>query len=193
MVKRYQTLLEEFVADRYWYAVLLYLACYVVAGALALPIAVMLTIVGGALFGVWWGTFYSIIGATAGATLSFLGVRYVIGDWLQENYKDRLDRFNDEFEQRGIYYLLSLRFLPLIPFFLVNILAGLTKVPVGEFLISTIIGVIPGAFVYAYAGESLASLASPQDVLSLRVLIPFVLLGLLALLPALLSRKKFHP
>lgn len=183
-------MLEKLVADHYWYAVGLYLVSYAIIGAFAVPLAVVVTLLGGALFGVWWGTVYAVIGATVGATLAFLGVRYIVGDFLQDRYKDRLHTFNREVEQRGVYYLLSLRFLPLIPFFLVNVLAGLTTISFKKFLVSTSLGVTPGAFVYAYAGESLAHLASPHDVLSLRIIVVFVLLALLALLPPLLSKGK---
>ncbi len=192
MVKRYQAVLEKFVADRYWFSVLLYLVSYMIVGAFEIPIAVLITLAGGALFGIWWGTLYSILGSTAGAILSFLGMRYLVGDSLQKKYKNRLEKFNKEFDKRGVYYLISLRFLPFIPFFLVNILAGLTEVSMRKFLISTFIGVAPSSFVYTYAGQSLANLTSPKDVLSSRILIAFLLLGLLALLPALLGRKKFR-
>ena len=189
-IKAHQQQLQAFVASHYVLAIAAYVLSYTLVAALSLPIAALFTLLGGALFGVALGTLYAVIGATSGATLSFLGVRYLFGEQLQQRYEKQLAHFNKELEQQGIFYLLSLRLFAVIPFFLINILAGLTNVSVRTFVLTTLVGIIPGAFVYAYAGQRLASLESMKDIVSPQVIIAFVLLGLLALVPVLIRKGR---
>ncbi len=188
-LKSYQHTLQAYVDEHYVLSVLLYILSYTLVVALSLPVAALFTLLGGSLFGVLWGALYAVIGATTGATLLFLMVRYVVGEQLQQRYKERLIRFNKELEVKGQYYLLSLRFFAVIPFFILNILAGLTNITVRTFIVTTLVGILPGAFVYAYAGQSLATLESARDILSTNIIIAFVLLGLLALVPVLMRKK----
>ena len=136
------------------------------------------------------GTVYVNIGATAGATLAFLVARYLFHDVIQSKFGPRLDTINRELETRGLNYLLFLRLVPVFPFFLINLGAGLTRMPLRTFFFGTMIGIIPGSFVFCNAGASLASITSMGEVASPRVLGSFALLGLFALVPVLYQKLR---
>jgi uncharacterized membrane protein YdjX (TVP38/TMEM64 family) len=133
---------------------------------------------------------YANIGATAGATLSFLVARYLFHDTIQDKFGSRLEKINKELDNAGFNYLLFLRLVPLFPFFLINLAAGLTRIPLRTFFFGTMLGIIPGGFVYCNAGASLASINSVGEIVSLRVLGSFALLGLFALVPVLYDKFR---
>ncbi len=167
-----------------------FMAVYVVTTALSLPGAAILSLAAGAIFGPVKGTVYACIGATVGATLAFLATRYLLRDAVSARFGRRLEGMNRELELRGASYLLFLRLVPLFPFFLINLAAGLTRLPVRTFVFATMFGILPGGFVYVNAGDSLAAIASLSDVVSPRVLGSIALLGLFALVPALYGRFR---
>ncbi|MRR34123.1 TVP38/TMEM64 family protein, partial [bacterium] len=121
---------------------------------------------------------------------SFLVARYLFRDTIQGKFGARLAGMNRELEHAGLSYLLFLRLVPIFPFFLINLAAGLTRMPLRTFFIGTMLGIIPGGFVYCNAGASLASINSVGEILSLRVLGSFALLGLFALLPVLYGKFR---
>jgi uncharacterized membrane protein YdjX (TVP38/TMEM64 family) len=170
-----------------------FLAVYILQTALSLPGATILSLAGGALFGVLWGTVLVNIGATCGATLAFLFTRYLFREPVLQKFGGRLEKLNRELEREGLSYLLFLRLVPLFPFFLINLAAGLTSLPLRTFFVGTMVGIVPGSFVYVNAGASLATIGGPGEIVSLRVLGSFALLGLFALVPVFyrkLRRKK---
>jgi uncharacterized membrane protein YdjX (TVP38/TMEM64 family) len=167
-----------------------FVAVYVLQTALSLPGAAILSLAAGAVFGAALGTLYAVLAATAGATLAFLAARYLFRDAIAGRFAKRLEGLNRELEQRGGNYLLFLRLVPLSPFFLINLSAGLTRVPLRTFVLTTFVGIIPGGFVFCNAGASLASIGSVREIASGRVLLSFVLLGLFALVPAIYARIK---
>lgn len=167
-----------------------FMAIYIIQTALSLPGAAILSLAAGAIFGSLMGTVYANIAATIGATLAFLVTRYLLRDAIQNRFGTRLESLNRELEARGFNYLLFLRLVPLFPFFLINLAAGLTRLPLRTFVLGTMIGIIPGGFVYVNAGASLATITSLSGIVSPRVVGSFALLGLFALLPALYNRLK---
>jgi uncharacterized membrane protein YdjX (TVP38/TMEM64 family) len=167
-----------------------FMAVYVVQTALSLPGAAVLSLAAGAIFGAALGTVYAVSAATLGATLAFLVVRYLLRDAVLRRFGARLEVVNRELEQRGLNYLLFLRLVPLFPFFLINLAAGLTRLPLATFVLGTLIGIIPGGFVYVNAGASLATINSLGDIVSPRVLGSFALLGLFALVPVLYGKAR---
>lgn len=171
-----------------------FMALYIIQTALSLPGATILSLAAGAIFGSVMGTVYANIAATIGATLAFLVTRYLLRDAVLNRFGTRLEGMNRELESRGFTYLLFLRLVPLFPFFLINLAAGLTRLPLRSFFLATMIGIIPGGFVYVNAGASLATITSLSDLASPRVLGSFALLGLFALLPVMYSRftRKNH-
>ena len=167
-----------------------FMAIYIIQTALSLPGAAILSLSAGAVFGTAMGTVYAVIAATAGATLAFLVTRYLLHDAVQRKFGSRLETLNRELEARGLNYLLFLRLVPLFPFFLINLAAGLTRLPLRTFVIGTLVGIIPGGFVYVNAGASLATITSLREIASLRVLGSFALLGLFALVPVMYQKIK---
>ncbi|MGC1456536.1 MAG: TVP38/TMEM64 family protein [Nitrospirota bacterium] len=167
-----------------------FIAIYIIQTALSLPGAAVLSLAAGAIFGALIGTLYVNIGATAGATLAFLVARYLFHDVIQNKFGPRLEKINRELETRGFNYLLFLRLVPLFPFFLINLGAGLTRIPLRTFFFGTMIGIIPGSFVFCNAGASLAAISSLKEVASPRVLGSFALLGLFALVPVLYQKFR---
>jgi uncharacterized membrane protein YdjX (TVP38/TMEM64 family) len=165
-----------------------FMALYIIQTALSLPGAAILSLAAGAIFGPFMGTVYANIAATLGATLAFLATRYLLRDVVLKKFGSRLEGMNKELEIRGFNYLLFLRLVPLFPFFLINLAAGLTRLPLRTFFFGTMFGIIPGGFVYVNAGASLASIDSLAGVASPRVLASFVLLGLFALIPVLYNK-----
>ena len=167
-----------------------FMALYVVQTALSLPGAAILSLAAGAIFGSLLGTFCAVAAATVGAAGAFLVTRYLLRDAILARFGPKLAGLNRELEARGFNYLLFLRLVPLFPFFLINLAAGLTSLPLRTFVLGTLLGIIPGGFVYVNAGASLAGIGSLGDVASPRVLGSFALLGLFALLPVLYGKLK---
>jgi uncharacterized membrane protein YdjX (TVP38/TMEM64 family) len=189
-LKQHRDILIMLVQDRYGLTVMLFIGVYILAAAFSIPGAVILTLGGGFLFGTLAATVYVNIGATAGASLAFLSARYLLGERLQEKYQSQLDRFNAEIEKNGTRYLLTLRFIPVFPFFLINFLSGLTKIPMKTFVWTTSLGIIPGTAVYAFAGRQIGTINSVSEILSKKVIIAFVILALFAIFPVVLDRIK---
>ena len=170
-------------------AVLIFAAIYLLQTTFSLPGGALLTVTGGFLFGSFLGTLIVIIPATLGATLAFLAARYLLRDWVERRFGDRLKTIQKGFAKNSFSYLLTLRLIPLFPFFLVNLVSGLTRISLGTYLAATALGIIPGSFVFANAGRQLGSINSLSEILSPRVLGAFGLLGLFALVLPILYRK----
>ena len=181
--------LLEFTNANFTTAVVLYVAVYILQTAFSLPGGAIMTLAGGFLFGSILGTIFVNIGATTGATLAFLAARYVLRDWVERKFGERIEPIQAGFAQNAFSYLLTLRLIPAFPFFLVNLVSGLTRIPLGTYVIGTSVGIIPGSFVYAFAGRQLGSINSLAEIASPPVLLAFTFLGLLALVPIL--HRKF--
>ena len=171
-------------------AVTLFIVIYIVQTGFSLPGGAILTLAGGFLFGSVLGTLFVNIGATIGATLAFLVARYLLRDWVEGKFGDRLEPMQAGFARNAFSYLMTLRLIPAFPFFLVNLVSGLTRVHFGTYIAATSIGIIPGSFVFAFAGRQLGSINSLGEIASPPVLVAFTLLGLLALTP-IVYRKFF--
>lgn len=181
--------LHAFVTHYYALAVLVYIACYVLLTALSLPIATLATLAGGFMFGAYWGTFYTVIAASIGATLIFMAARYALSDFLARKSAKFLNQLKDGFNANAFSYMLTLRLVPLFPFVVVNIAPALLAVKFKIFVIATFIGIIPGTFVYNLAGASLADIFadngefSASAIMTPKVILSLVALGLLSLVP----------
>jgi uncharacterized membrane protein YdjX (TVP38/TMEM64 family) len=189
-LKDKKDILSLFVNENYILTIVIFVLVYIVSVALLIPIATVLTLTGGFLFGAVVGTVFVNIGATLGALLAFLLARYIIGKKVQLKYEKQLSKFNNELETNKYQYLFSLRFLPIFPFFLVNFLCGVTKLDLKSFIITTSLGIIPGSFVYTYAGSKLANIDSLGDIFTKDILFAFILLGLLTLMPIFIKKYK---
>ena len=159
-----------------------FLLLYVAVTALSLPGAVIMTLAAGALFGLFWGTVIVSFASSIGATLAFLASRYLLQDSVQKRFGDRLKALNEGVEKEGAFYLFTLRLVPVFPFFLINLLMGLTALRAFTFYWVSQLGMLVGTVVYVNAGTQLGQLESLSGILSPALLLSFVLLGVFPLI-----------
>ena len=155
---------------------------YVIVAAFSLPGAAIMTIAAGALFGLFWGSVIASFASTIGATLAFLTARYLLRDLVQAHFGDKLKAINEGMAKDGAFYLFSLRLIPLFPFFLVNLLVGLTPISTRRYYWVSQIGMLAGTVVYVNAGTQLVKITGLADIASLGLLFSFALLGIFPLL-----------
>ncbi len=158
-------------------AILLFVLAYVVITALSLPVSVWLALLSGAMFGWWLGLAVASVSAALGSTLAMLTSRYLLRDWVQRRFGHRYAGYHDDFVRGGTYYLVSLRLLPVVPYWLVNLLMGLTPIRTRTFLLASWLGMLPLTFLYVNAGTELAKVESAQDVLLVNVVVALMLLA----------------
>jgi uncharacterized membrane protein YdjX (TVP38/TMEM64 family) len=185
--------LLAFTEEHYMPTVALFILIYVLQTSFSLPGATIMTLAGGFLFGSLWGPLYVNIGATIGATLAFLAARYLFHQWVERKFGDRLGPIQDGFAKNAFSYLLTLRLIPFFPFFLVNLLSGLTRVKVRTYVVATAIGIVPGSAVYTFAGRQLGTINALSELVSPRLLLAFSLLGLLMLVPVIYRKFTETP
>ncbi len=166
--------------------VMIAIAVYIAVAGLSLPGAAVLTLACGWIFGFWQGLLVVSMGSTAGATLAFLLTRYLLKDWVQQRFSDRLETINSAFDREGAFYLFTLRLIPAIPFFVINAVMGLTKIRVARFWWVSQLGMLPGTAAYVYAGATVPSITQLADigvekVISWQLLLAFAILGVMPL------------
>ena len=167
-----------------------FLGVYFLTVSFSLPGATILTLAAGAIFGSVLGVLLVNIGATLGATAAFLSARFIFRDWVEGKFSEKLNFVNSGISGNAFSYLLFLRLVPVFPFFLVNLLLGLTQVRLSIYFFGTMLGIMPGSFVYAFAGSNLANINSVSDIASPKVFGALVLLGIFALIPTAYRRYK---
>jgi uncharacterized membrane protein YdjX (TVP38/TMEM64 family) len=168
----------------------LFFFVYATVTALSLPVATILGLVAGALFGRVVGTLLVSAASTIGATIAFLISRYLLHDWVQGKYAGRLRAVNAGITRDGAYYLFLLRLTPVVPFFLINLGMGLTPMRARTFAVTSWLGMLPGTFLYVNAGTALATIESPRDVVSPLVIVSLAALGVVPIaLRKLLDRR----
>ena len=176
--KSQQAAFEAFYRDHPVRTAAAYFAIYVAVTGLSLPGAAILTLAGGAIFGLLWGVVIVSFASTIGATLAFLASRFVLRDWVQAKFGDKLRPVNDGIAREGAFYLFALRLVPAFPFFVINLVMGLTPIRAATFYWVSQVGMFAGTVVYVYAGTQLAQVTSLKGILSPGLLGAFVLLGL---------------
>ena len=180
---------EAWVAAQGLWAPLLFMALYAIGAVLFLPGSV-LTLAGGALFGPWLGTLYSLTGATVGATLAFLVARHLVADWVRARTGPRMEQLVGGVEQEGWRFVAFTRLVPLFPFNLLNYALGLTRIPLWHYILATWICMLPGAFAYTWLGfAGREAIAGGEGVIQ-KGLLALALLALVAFLPRLIQRWR---
>lgn len=193
-LREHRAALQAYVADHQLAALLIYTAFYGAVVALSLPVATLLTVAGGFLFGTLIGGAATVISATMGATIVFLAARYAFGDFLKNCAAPWLKRFETGFKRHAASYLLILRLAPVFPFFVVNIAPAFLGVRTSLYVATTFFGIMPGTFVYASVGSGLGAILDAGGAPDLNivftppVLLPLLALSALAALPILLRR-----
>ncbi|HHQ4623696.1 TPA: FAD-dependent oxidoreductase [Aeromonas veronii] len=184
-----QAAVAQWVDSHFVSASLLFVLIYVLSTALSLPGASLLTLGGSAVFGVAWGLLLVSFASSIGATLAFLSARFLLRDWVTARFGDKLATFQSGMAKEGAFYLLSLRLIPIFPFFLVNLLMGLTPIRVSTYYWVSQLGMLPGTFVYVLAGSELGQLTSTGNILSPGLMVALTLLGLM---PWLVKKLTAH-
>ncbi|MBA5682281.1 dihydrolipoyl dehydrogenase [Photobacterium damselae subsp. damselae] len=180
--KAQQLALQDTIQTHPVWASLVFFFAYVAVTALSLPGAAIMTLLGAALFGFWWSLVLVSFASAIGATLAFLFSRFILRDWVQTKFGSRLSAINDGVKKQGSFYLLSLRLIPVFPFFLINLLMGLTPIRAKQFFFVSQLGMLPGTAVYVNAGTQLGEINTLSGIISLPVLISLALLGLFPLI-----------
>jgi pyruvate/2-oxoglutarate dehydrogenase complex dihydrolipoamide dehydrogenase (E3) component/uncharacterized membrane protein YdjX (TVP38/TMEM64 family) len=180
-IKAKQQAFGTFYADNTGLTVFIYMAVYILVTALSLPGAAVMTLAGGGLFGLWVGLVVVSFASTIGATLAFLASRFLLRDWVQGKFGEKLRTINSGVEKDGPFYLFTLRLVPLFPFFVINLAMGLTPIRTAAFYLVSQVGMLPGTLVYVNAGTQLAKIDSAAGILSPGLLLSFVLLGIFPL------------
>ncbi len=163
-------------------SVLIYALAYIAMTGLSLPGATILTLAGGAVFGLVWGTVIVSFASTIGATLAFLAARFLFRDAVNSRFGSRIQAIDEGIERDGAFYLFTLRLVPIFPFFMINLTMGLTTLKVNTFYWVSQLGMLAGTIVYVNAGTQLAKIESLADILSPVLIGSFVLLGIFPLM-----------
>jgi uncharacterized membrane protein YdjX (TVP38/TMEM64 family) len=196
MLSRHHAELTSWVAAHIALATFLFVLAYALVVAFSLPVAVIITPVGGFLFGIWLGAALSVIGATLGSVLVFLAARTAFHDLFHARAGAALVRLEEGFRRDSFNYLLFLRLVPVFPFWLVNIVPALLGMKLGPYTLATLIGIIPGAIVYSSVGASFGMLIDRGErpdlsvIFEWRILLPLLGLAALSLLPVLYTRLR---
>lgn len=181
-LKTQQATITEYNASYPLYTALIFFITYVAVTGLSLPGAVIMTLTGGAIFGLLKGTLLVSFASTIGATLAFLASRYLFRKSLQQRFATRLQVINQGIEKDGAFYLFTLRLVPAFPFFIINIVMGLTPIKTLTFFLVSQIGMLAGTIVYVNAGTQLAQISTLKDIFSPELIISFTLLGVFPLI-----------
>lgn len=181
-LKSQQAAIETYRSNRPGLAVAVYALIYIAVTGLSLPGATILTLAGGAVFGLLWGTLIVSFASSIGATLAFLAARFLFRDAVKVRFGDRLNTVNKGMDRDGALYLFTLRLVPIFPFFVINLVMGLTTLKTQTFYWISQIGMFAGTVVYVNAGTQLGKLESLSDILSPGLIGSFALLGIFPLL-----------
>ncbi len=181
-LKAQQATIEVYRSAHPGLAAAIYSALYILITALSLPGAALMTLAGGAVFGLGWGTLLVSFASSAGATLAFLTARFLLRDWVSQRFGQRLQSVDEGIRREGAFYLFTLRLVPVFPFFLVNLLFGLTAMKARTFYWVSQLGMLAGTVVYVNAGTQLARIDSLSGIVSPALLGSFVLLGFFPLM-----------
>jgi uncharacterized membrane protein YdjX (TVP38/TMEM64 family) len=159
-----------------------YFAVYILTTSLSIPGAAPLSIAGGAIFGFWATTIVVSFASAIGATLACFFSRFLLRDWIQNKFGDKIAKVNKGIEKEGAFYLFTLRLIPVLPFWMINLVMGLTNMPLFKFYWVSQIGMLPGTMVFVNAGKELAKIESVKDILSPGLIISFALIGIFPIL-----------
>lgn len=175
-----------------------FFAIYVLVTALSLPGAALMTLLAGAIFGLVWGTVLVSFASSIGATVAFLASRFICRDWVQGKLGKHLAPINKGIEEEGAFYLFTMRLVPAFPFWVINLVMGLTTITTKTFYWVSQVGMLLGTIVFVFAGTQLAQVTSLKDILSPTLIASFVLLGVMPLaakkiVDALKRRKANSP
>ena len=177
-IKESQARFQNLYQAHRFMVVSVYMVIYIVVTALSLPGAAVMTLAGGGFFGLVTGTIVVSVASTIGATCACLASRFILRDWVQSKFGGKLSAINEGIDKEGSFYLFSLRLIPIFPFFVINLLMGLTKMPIRTYFWVSQLGMLPATIVFVNAGKEIAKIDSVAGIASPTLLISFAILGL---------------
>lgn len=180
--KSKQTLIESHFIANPVKTGLIYLCIYIIVTGLSLPGAAIMTLTGGAIFGLIWGSILVSFASSIGATIAFMASRFLFQNAIQERFSGNLKAINDGMGKDGAFYLFTLRLVPIFPYFIINLVMGLTPIRTFTFYFITQLGMLPATIVFVNAGTQIAKIKQASDILSPELIASFVLLGIFPLL-----------
>ena len=195
-LKENQQLLQDYTKENLFFTAAIYVGIYITVAALSLPGAAILTLAGGALFGFLFGLLLVSFASTIGATCAFLVARFFLRNWVRDKFKQKIALIDEGIKKEGAFYLFTLRLIPIFPFFLINLVMGLTPIKVSTFFFVSQIGMLAGTMAFVNAGAQIGDIDSLQGILSFDLLFSFAILGILPLvakrLIAFLKSRKVY-
>lgn len=177
-VKAQQASVQQAFVEQPFFVLFIYFVVYVLMAALSLPGAALLTLLGGAVFGLFAGTLVVSFASTTGATLAMLMSRTLLHDWVAEKFRSSYDKVNAGIDRDGAFYLFTLRLIAYVPFFAVNLVMGLTRMPVLRYYWVSQLGMLPGTLLFVYAGQQLGEIESVSDIFTVDIALAFILLAI---------------
>lgn len=195
-LQKHREFLTSWTEENYFLASIIFCFSYIISVAFSFPGAILLTLLGGFLFGIFFGSVFVILSATIGACLIFLATKTAFGNILEKKAGPFVKKFEKGFQENAVSYLLILRFVPLFPFWLINIVPALFNIRLRVFFITTFLGIIPGSVVYVSVGNGLGELFDKNQTPNLSIifepaiLLPMIGLGLLSLVPVIHKKLK---
>ena len=181
-IKFFVTTYQSYVNENLIMSSIMFLLVYITCVSLSIPGAVLLTLLAGALFGVTWGTVIVSFASSIGATIMFLISRYFFADIFRKKFVKFSENIDKHIKRDGPVYILTLRLIPTVPFFVINAVSGLTKIPTYKFYIFSQIGMLPGTLLYVNAGTQISKIEKLSDVTSPTLFMSFVALGVLPII-----------
>jgi uncharacterized membrane protein YdjX (TVP38/TMEM64 family) len=189
-IKAHRDTLLAFTEQHFVAALAIGFLVYAGAVAFSLPGGLLMSLTTGFIFGRWVGTVLVVVAATVGATIVFVAARYLFAEAARKRLGSLGEKLSAGFTENAFSYLLFLRLVPAFPFFLVNLAPAFTAIPVRTYVLATLIGIIPGTFVYVNLGQTLGRIDSLQGLVSTETIAAFALLGLFALVPVVVKKLK---
>ena len=180
-IKESREVFNAYYTENKIFTVAIYMVIYIAVTALSLPGAAVMTLAGGALFGFIVTLIAVSFASTIGATLACFVSRYILRDWVEKKFGNRLASVNEGIEREGIFYLFMLRLIPVFPFFVINLIMGLTRIKLFTFYWVSQIGMLAGTAVYVNAGKEIGKIDSLSGIISPGLIISFVVLGIFPL------------
>ncbi|MFP4402539.1 MAG: TVP38/TMEM64 family protein [Candidatus Nanoarchaeia archaeon] len=188
----YKEILKEFALHNFLLSILLFIIIVTIITNLPIPLSAVSKIFSGFIFGFWLGTLLNIIATFLSAMVGFYFSRYLFKSYFQRKFKSYLEKINPEIKSFGFNYFLSMRLFLVFPYFLINILGGITAISQKKYALTSLLGVIPASFLYAYGGLQINLISSPKDIISTEILLLFITLSILPLMHALLQHTSIQ-
>jgi len=187
-IRAQQQLLLNYYGQNKLLVHVIFLFIYIITATFSLPVALALTLIGGALFGFVYGLVLVSFGSSIGATFAFLMARFIGHDLVKQRYNAQLTKFYKGFEKEGAFYLFALRMVPLFPFFIINIITALMPIKTWTFYWVSQLGMLPATALYVFAGTQLSEIKSLSDIMSPKLMLTFIFIGLFPMLIKILLK-----